>query len=67
MVTQTSSSDPMNSDFHFRLPRSLEVRLNEVSNQNMMKKSQLIRMIIANHLPDYSPKQYRREITHDEN
>ena len=64
MISQTSNPDPMNSDLHFRLPKSLEVRLNEISNQNMIKKSQLIRMIIVNHLPDYSPKQYRREINH---
>ncbi len=65
MVTQTSSPDPMNADFHFRLPKSLEVRLNEISSQNMIKKSQLIRMIIVNHLPDYSPTRFKKEIQYE--
>jgi len=66
MVTQTSSPDPMNSDFHFRLPKSLEVRLNEISSQNMIKKSQLIRMILIEHLHEYSPRRYRKEMNHDD-
>lgn len=66
MVTQTSSPDPMNSDIHFRLPRSLDLRLTEVSRQILIKKSQLLRMILIEHLHEYSPRRYRNEMNHDD-
>ena len=66
MISQTSNLDPMISDIHFRLPRSLDLRLTEVSRQILVKKSQLLRMILIEHLHEYSPKQYRREIKHDD-
>ncbi len=67
MSDLTSKLDPMISDIHFRLPRSLDLRLTEVSQQNSIKKSQLMRLILNQHLSEYSPKQYRKEIIHDEN
>lgn len=64
MSDLTSNLDPMISDIHFRLPRSLDLRLTEVSRQILVKKSQLLRIILIEHLHEYSPKQYRREINH---
>ena len=67
MSDLTSNLDPMISDIHFRLPRSLDLRLTEVSKQNSIKKSQLMRLILNQHLHEYSPKQYRKEMSYDEN
>jgi len=56
MSDLTSNLDPMISDIHFRLPKSLDLRLTELSNQILVKKSQLIRMILIQNLTDYLPK-----------
>ena len=67
MISQTSKLDPMISDIHFRLPKSLDLRLTEVSRQILIKKSQLLRMILIEHLHEYSPRPYRNEMSYDEN
>lgn len=63
MVTQTSGFDYFSEDFHCRLPKNLSLRLETIAQQNSLRKSQLVRLIISNHLKDYVPIHYRKEIT----
>ena len=65
MSDLTSAPDPMNSDFHFKLPKSLVIRLNEISRQNAIKKSQLMRLILTRHLSEYAPQRFKRDLSNE--